>query len=513
MKTTISEAISLLLSHDRICFAAHRNPDGDSLGGCLALSSVLRSLGKEVFVVCETPVPESLIFLQDSGNVLRDFPSDNSFTIRLRGAGELSEHIQYVSKGEDVTITVPEASGFASDDVTIEKGGIDADLIVTIDCGDLAQLGAAYEKHKTELSSLPLLNIDHHASNKGFGTHQLVDSNYSSSCEIVLDLIEAIDSDSPLLTPEIATALLAGIVTDTGSFMNTSTTDMSLRHASVLMGYGADHSLVIQNLYKTNPFGRLQLWGDIFSGITTIEESRILYSVVTGDMYYKHKVPYGEHGGVVDKFMTSVPDYDVVLLFSELPDREHLEISARSPNSTINLYPFMERLGGGGHKVAAGAKISCSDFSECRRRILQDLILYIEKPESRITEEAQRIPEVEAGTAVAREVTHAPEQPPETIVVPEAPQEEIAPLNEEVGQQEAAPHRDGICIKEEEDNEPVTAPLRNQLRMMKALLHLFRKVQPLLKSVALNLILEYGKQKSALDLCVLSAMNLPRKMR
>ena len=131
----MDEVLAALRAAGRIGIVSHRDPDPDTIGAGIALGLALEQLGKRVSWHCADPVPEAIAFLATGARYVRTPP------------------------GEDL------------------------DLVVTVDFGDAARA-------KFPLPSRPpLANIDHHASNPGFGTANLVDVTSAATAELVLSLI------------------------------------------------------------------------------------------------------------------------------------------------------------------------------------------------------------------------------------------------------------------------------------------------------------------------------------
>lgn len=133
-------AESLLERAYKAFLIAHTDPDGDTVGSTLALAYALRKMGKECTLACSDPVPDLLSFL----------PGVEEF-----GSPQVADH----------------------------------DLIVTVDASDPGRLGQAY-KYVLDMG-LPILNIDHHITNTGFGTVNLVRSDAAATAEIIFDLLTA----------------------------------------------------------------------------------------------------------------------------------------------------------------------------------------------------------------------------------------------------------------------------------------------------------------------------------
>jgi phosphoesterase RecJ-like protein len=423
MNIDYKKASEIVMNANKIAVLAHRNPDGDSLGGAIGFALGVKQLGKDVTILSETGVPDSLQFLPGVEKVGKRFESSSNIEIVLKGAGDKIKDLKYKTEDDNVIIVIsPSEGSFSPAMVETTSNKIDFDLVVTIDCGEIKQLGDNYELFKDALKEVDILNLDHHQSNDYFGTYNLVDIDLSSSCEVVMKLLDCYADQKIVLNEDVSTCLLAGVITDTGSFMNANTSDKSFGNASRLLGFGADHTSIIKNIFKTNPLGLLKMWGDLFQRIVYVNDSRMLYVWVTDEDFVKHNVAYGETGQIIDRFMSSVPDVDVVVLFRELKQKGRLEVSMRSPNSSVNVFKFMEKYEGGGHLVAAGCKITCDNLEMKRSEIVREFIEFLKTDECRLEKSEVILPEITAAQDVANEIIGAGDIEEE---LPEA--EEVSP--------------------------------------------------------------------------------------
>ena len=215
----MNEITAALHGARRIALVSHRDPDPDTIGSALALGLGLESLGKRVSWHCADPVPEQQRFLHGSERFTQEPPPE------------------------------------------------DVDLVVTVDFGSV-------DRAKFALPSRPkLVNIDHHASNDNFGTANLVDVTAAASAELVSRVIDALGVK---WTPEMATAALVGIMTDTGSFQFPSTDARALERAARLREAGADLQAITYNIFRNKRFEALKLWGFAFARL--VREQAVSWS-------------------------------------------------------------------------------------------------------------------------------------------------------------------------------------------------------------------------------------------
>ncbi|MEK7528729.1 MAG: DHH family phosphoesterase, partial [Patescibacteria group bacterium] len=295
-------------------------PDGDSLGSATALYLVFKKLGKETTVVCADPVPEVLTFLPSTAEVTKNelhFTRDLIVTLDCPNAEV--ENVKYDIQPNKVNIIISPKRGLLSrDNVHIDYAKVPYDLIITVDAGDVSQFGKIYEDNTELFHLIPVINIDHHVSNSNFGKLNLVDVMASSATSIVFDMIESMDRR--LIDADVATLLLVGVITDTGSFQNPNTTPDSFAIAARLIEYGARQQEIIQHVYKTKKMSTLKLWGRVLSKIQHDEAHRFVWSVISNKDLADTGSILEESEGIIDELMTNAPGCEIAVLLKERAD-------------------------------------------------------------------------------------------------------------------------------------------------------------------------------------------------
>jgi bifunctional oligoribonuclease and PAP phosphatase NrnA len=297
--------VDLLRSAKQVVLAGHVSPDGDALGSALAVGLALRSLGVEVAVSF----------------------GDDPFVV----PGALS-----CLPGQDLLVPpgqVPEAP----------------DVLMVFDTGSADRLGLLR----------PLLGragtvvvVDHHASNTGFGAYNLVDSAAAATAVLAEELIRQLDAK---LSPDIAAALYAGLVTDTGSFRFASTTPHTHHLAARLLSTGIRHDLISRQLLDTASFDYLKVLASAL-GRAELEPAAagglgLVWTVVTGADRARHGVSMDEIDGVID-ILRRTEQAEVAVVLKERPDGG-FAVSVRS-RGAVDVSRVCGALGGGGHRCAAG---------------------------------------------------------------------------------------------------------------------------------------------------------------
>lgn len=347
--------------------------DGDSLGSSLALYLAFKKMGKDVTVVCADPIPQAFKFLPITKVISEEFSAGNDFIVTLDCKKSKINTIRTKLEQDKVNIVITAKKGqFSAQDVSFDHGPSKYDLIVTVDTADLQQLGRFYEDNVEMFSRIPLINIDHHASNDHYGKVNYVDIMASATTEILIPLIQDFEReyDMQLMDEDIATLLLAGIITDTGSFQNANTTPRSFAASALLIKYGARQQEIIQHVFKTKNLSTLKLWGRILSKIKVDEPLRMVWSTISKKDLQDAKALADETGGIIDELLSNAPNSEIVILLKQKPEGI-ISGSIRTPNPSIDASAIAEMFGGGGHVQAAGFKIESEDMEETEKMVLE----------------------------------------------------------------------------------------------------------------------------------------------
>jgi len=343
---------------EKILVLTHFNPDGDALGALLALYLILKKLGKDVTAVVPETVPATFSFMPNITEVHNSYAGTKDFIITLDTTKAQVNKLGYKHIPEENKLNIvitPHSGTFRREDLTFSYGSFKYDLIIVLDSSDLERLGPLYEGQNALFFETPVINIDHHAGNDFFGKINWVDLTATSTSEILVSLIESLAREKPLLDEDIATALLTGIITDTGSFQNANTTPKSLTVAAQLVAAGARQQEIIRHVFKTKPLSTLKLWGKILESVRQDTDHRFIWAKVTKTDFMETGASENETSGVIDELLKSAPDIDFVLLLVEKED--FLHGSMRAVVSGVDVAAMAKLFGGGGHEAAAAFQI------------------------------------------------------------------------------------------------------------------------------------------------------------
>lgn len=375
-----SEAAKIIEKAENILVVPHANVDPDGISSALACFHIFQSSGKKVTVICPDSLPESLGFLPGFQNLSREVKGQQNFiiTVNLDEQTEV-DTLRYSVEDQKLNIIVmPKKGKIKKSDVIFNEGKPIYDLIVVVDSADLSLLGSVYNDNVGLFSSVPVLNIDHHVSNSGFGQMQLIDPVAASATEVLYQWFTQVPEFKERLTAEVATLLLTGLITDTRSFQNPNTTPKSLEVAAELLDMGAAQQEIIKNIYKTKPLSTLQIWGRALSRIQLDKEAKLAWSNVSREDLSEMNADSKETHGILDELISTIPEAEVYILFTEL-EEGGLKASLRS-TAAVNVNDLAAKLyQGGGHARAAGFRLEkTNNFQlavlECVQKIKNYLV-------------------------------------------------------------------------------------------------------------------------------------------
>lgn len=372
------QIIDLVKRSNKILVLPSAPIDGDSIGSALSLYIILKKLGKEVTVASSETIPDLLSFLPKTQVVNPNLISSKDFIITLDTRKVKIQEIKTESGENKLNIIVtPQEGRLQEGDITFNEGQEEFELIITVDTADLKQLRKIYEENMDMFHEVPVINIDHHVSNEHYGKVNYVDIMSASATELLLPLFEQMEEvyQTELMDEDVATLLLTGIITDTGSFQNSNTTPKAFAHAAQLIAYGARQQEIIQHIYKTKQLSQLKLWGRVLSKIQTDEKYKIVWSGVTQQDFKDTQSKEEETGDIIDELMTNAPGAEVVLLLKEKANGT-ISGSIRTTSTEIDASNIAEMFGGGGHSRAAGFVIKDGDFRKHEDEIITKIRNY-----------------------------------------------------------------------------------------------------------------------------------------
>lgn len=322
-----SQISTFIQGKKRILLATHEHPDGDALGSMTAMYSVLRRYpDKAVVMFSKDPV---------------------------------SKQFQHLPQWQEIVPEIPPHDVFS------------ADLFFAFDYGDYHRLGIGED----EVRDATVVSFDHHPLRKQRGNVMVVDPSCSSTCEL---LYRFFSSEGYRISHQTATALLTGILTDTGGFAHVNTSVETLRVAENLLRYGTSTFNLYRHTFSSKSPRTLRVWGHILKNISRDQDLGMAYALISHDEYVDLALTLDDLDGIVNIIILP-PDVRFSLLLVER-DQGVVKGSMRSePFKKVDVSRIASALGGGGHTYAAGFERrgeSLQDVVECVKIVAQEVVGY-----------------------------------------------------------------------------------------------------------------------------------------
>jgi phosphoesterase RecJ-like protein len=300
MTTEFERAVEAIALAPSLALACHIGPDGDALGSMLAMHHLARAHGK---------------------------PSVASWSEPF----QVAPHYEFLP-GLDLT-TKPA-------DYPAEP-----EVMITFDCGSLSRLG---DLARPAAAARELIVLDHHASNEGYGTINVVDPEAAATAVVVRHLARALGWS---LNRDAALCLYTGLVTDTGRFQYSNTTPEVFELAQELAEFDLPIAAASRQLFEKHRFAYLQMVGACLARAELDRELRFVATWVTNFDLDGFDVDVAETEGLID-LIRRTAEADVACVCKETADG--IRVSLRSVNDDVDVGAVAARFGGGGHRYAAG---------------------------------------------------------------------------------------------------------------------------------------------------------------
>jgi phosphoesterase RecJ-like protein len=301
----IERAAQLVDASESLGAVCHERPDGDALGSMLGFAVSAHLAGREVRVAIPPPggLPGRYRFLPDGPFLSPIIPTDPPQTL-----------------------------------VAFDCAALDR-------LGGLATLAGQVEN---------LVVVDHHVSNSGFGTLNLIDPNAAATVELVFELILQLGWP---VDEVVATCLLTGLVTDTGRFQYSNTTPRTHRIAARLLEAGARPEVIGQAVYEEEPFGLLPVAGAVLGRARLDTRRGLVWSILRIEDLESASLN-GEDTELLIDLVRLPREAGVAMLIRETSDH-HVRVSLRS-RGKVDVGTLAASLGGGGHRNASGFRFEGS---------------------------------------------------------------------------------------------------------------------------------------------------------
>ncbi len=319
MKEKILDFWKILIKSKKILLINHIRMDPDCFGSLSALYYILKKEWFHVEAVNDEQIPENFKFL-----IWENFIKSN---------------------------------------LNIQK--YNPDLIISLDAASLDQLWNTYKNNMGIFNNANFIVIDHHITNPGFWSINLIDTNSSSTCELLFEILETIWLDKAI-DSKIATMLLTWIYTDTNIYYNVNTTPKTLETWAKLMRLWADFRTPIFEFFRKKEFNKTKLWWELLKDIKKSEDWKIIWWIITNDIFNKTNTTDKDTSWLINDFLANIVWSEVCFLLYPLSG---WKIKASFRSSEFDVSKLCQSFGWWWHKQAAWFN-SNEDIYEVEKEIL-----------------------------------------------------------------------------------------------------------------------------------------------
>jgi phosphoesterase RecJ-like protein len=316
----LENAAAFLREHDDFLIVSHVQPDGDAISSTVAVGWILEKLGKTYTMMNEGPIPARLQFLWRSSEIT--------------GCDRAEPERKY-------------------------------SRIIAVDCADFSRIGSSQRWFAEEYE---MLNIDHHPTNDGFGSINLLRVDAAATSEILYEMAGHLALP---LDKEAATAIYTGLLTDTGGFRYSNTSPFVMEAASRLLEAGVEGPELAELLLERMSMGQMKILQKGLSRLAFSEDQRIGWLWVTSEDLTETGAVNEDLEGLVN-YPRNIEGVDVGILFKENGTKS-VKVSMRS-SGLVDVAAVAQHFGGGGHVRAAGCRLTLP-LSEA----MEQVIAYIQK--------------------------------------------------------------------------------------------------------------------------------------
>ncbi len=306
-RLNLKQCARYLKRHDNYIILTHASPDGDTLGSAYALYYGLNEIGKRACVICPDVIPQKYDYFARS-----------------------------------------------TDHVTRENA-----TVIAVDVADKRLLGDLQE----ELGDIVDLNIDHHISNTKFAKNLYLDADASATAEIIFELLTLMKVN---INDTTAKALYTGIATDTGSFKYSTVTAKTHIIAAMLYDYNIDASEINRLMFDTKSKRLIDLERQVLETAEFHFDDKCMLLCVTAQMQEATGCSGTDLEGIA-VISRSVEGVKAGVTMKQT-DTEEFKVSVRT-YAPLDASEICKKLGGGGHKGAAGASVK-GTLQEVKEKVL-----------------------------------------------------------------------------------------------------------------------------------------------
>ena len=320
------KATALIRNSAKILLVGAQNWQLDDMAGLLGLESLL-SESKEVLAVSSASVSAKLKFLANFSAVQKKLQGGQGVSISVNTDNEDGINYEIIDGKLNITITDP--SGKISRDlVSVQEYVGKFDLIITVGVNALEDCGEIFAKNTALFSNTTVLNISNNPANEMFGNVNLINASASSVSEILANLVMADDELQKSLNKNAINAFFAGISASTDNFLSAKTSSRSLSLAAELQTLGADHSQIIEYLFKRKTAEQVQVLGRMLNNLQLDATHRLAWTTLTQSDFELAEATPNDLDSWTEELLRHVNGADFLANFVEYPHQTLVQLRA-----------------------------------------------------------------------------------------------------------------------------------------------------------------------------------------
>jgi nanoRNase/pAp phosphatase (c-di-AMP/oligoRNAs hydrolase) len=303
----LDEAKSLALSFNK-------NWSGDSLAAGLALAQLLIKLDKKITLAADPGDKQyQLAFLPFFPYIQDNLDGAKRFIIKLDTPQSKIKDLQYQLSPEHLKIIIyPEYGSLSADCLTAEASGFPYDAAIALGSPDLASLGSIYQAQPDFFQQTVLINLDASPDNEAYGRLNLLEVKTSSVSELVWQLFS---EKTDLIDADIATCLLAGIISATNNFKVANLAPQTLAAAAELIRLGARREEIVDKIYRSKKIDTLKLWGSGLAHLALSGNQKLAWTFFNYQDIKEAKLKRQDLISLIEDLIANLNSLETVIIF------------------------------------------------------------------------------------------------------------------------------------------------------------------------------------------------------
>jgi len=307
----------LLESGKHILLVLNSTQNTDSICGAVAWKKFLEKQNKQVDIIADNFVlPRNLKFIKGVEEIQPQISHLQKFILKVDVTHVKIDTLSYDIKDNWLSIYLTPKQGIITkNELRTAQSGLKYDLIITINAQDLESLGKIFFNNTDLFYKVPVVNFDNHPGNEHFGQINFVDLNATSVSETIYKTMTQLSA--PHIDADIATALIAGMISQTQSFKTTNVTPLTLNTASQLMNLGADREKIVKHLFRTKSISSLRIWGEALTHMESDTNLGLVWTTITREDFARAGATEDELKELIDELVNNSPEAKLILLLYE----------------------------------------------------------------------------------------------------------------------------------------------------------------------------------------------------